>query len=161
MTPSCTFRAFVIFVKDMEISRRFYEQLLGQEVAMDHGLNVGYKSGLALWQQDYALNVIHGKPVKLKRGNDREIYFESGTIDAMYAAVMSVGAPMVHGIREQPWGQRVFRFHDPDNVVIEIGEPMDALVLRLKQGGMTDEEIEKKTTLPLEIIRALLASGAP
>jgi len=159
MTPSCTFRAFVIFVKDMETSRRFYEQLLGQEVAMDHGLNVGYKSGLALWQQDYALNVIHGKPVNLKRGNDLEIYFESGTIDEMYAAVRSAGTPMVHGIREQPWGQRVFRFHDPDKIVIEIGEPMDALVLRLKQEGMTDEEIEKKTTLPLEIVKTLLASN--
>ena len=128
---------------------------------MDHGLNVGYKSGLSLWQQDYALSVIHDKPVRLKRGNDLEIYFESGTIDEMYDAVRSAGAPIVHEIREQPWGQRVFRFHDPDKVVIEIGEPMDALVLRLKQGGMTDEEIEKKTTLPLEIVRTLLVSGIP
>ena len=161
MTPSCKLGAFVIFVKDMAISRRFYEQLLGQEVAMDHGLNVGYKSGLALWQQDYALSVIHGKPVNLERGNDLEIYFESETIDEMYAAVRSAGAPLVHEIREQPWGQRVFRFYDPDNIVIEIGEPMDALVKRLNQEGMTGEEIEKKTTLPLEIVRALLASGAP
>lgn len=126
---------------------------------MDLGLNVGYKSGLALWQQDYALSVIHGKPVKVKRGNNQEIYFESNAIDEMYAAVLSAGAPLVHDIREQPWGQRVFRFHDPDNVVIEIGEPMDALVMRLNREGMTDEEIEKKTTLPLEIVRALLASS--
>jgi len=161
MTPSCRFGAFVLFVKDMETSRRFYEQLLGQEVAMDHGLNVGYKSGLSLWQQDYALSVIHDKPVRLKRGNDLEIYFESGTIDEMYDAVRSAGAPIVHEIREQPWGQRVFRFHDPDKIVIEIGEPMDALVKRLKREVMTDDEIVKKTTLPREIVLALLASAAP
>ena len=52
-------------------------------------------------------------------------------------------------------------FHDPDKVVIEIGEPMDALVQRLTQDGMTDEEIVKKTTLPLELVRVLLASNVP
>lgn len=159
MTPSCRLTAFVLLVSDMERSRRFYEQVLGQEVAMDHGLNVGYKSGLALWQQDYALSVIHGKPVNITRGNDQEIYFESNAIDEMYAAVLSAGAPLVHDIREQPWGQRVFRFRDPDNVVIEIGEPMDALVVRLKQEGHSEAEIAAKTTLPREMIRTILTSG--
>ena len=149
--------AFVLFVKDMAASRTFYETVLGQEVAMDHGLNVGYKSGLALWQQDYALNVIHGKKTRSKKGNDLEVYFEYEEVDAAYAAVRSPGAEIVHEIREQPWGQRVFRFHDPDHFVIEIGEPMDALVRRLNRYGMSEEAIHIKTTLPAEIIRAILS----
>jgi predicted enzyme related to lactoylglutathione lyase len=156
MTADYRLTAFVLMVKDMETSRKFYETVLGQEVAMDHGLNVGYKSGLALWQQDYALNVIYGKTVKPEKGNDVEIYFESENINEAFTSVRSYGAVIVHEIREQPWGQRVFRFRDPDNFVIEIGEPMDALVRRLTREGMTIKEIVAKTTLPEEIIRAFL-----
>jgi predicted enzyme related to lactoylglutathione lyase len=156
MTTDYRLTAFVLMVKDMETSRKFYETVLGQEVAMDHGLNVGYKSGLALWQQDYALNVIHGKSVKPEKGNDVEIYFESEKIDEAFTSVRSYGAVIVHEIREQPWGQRVFRFCDPDNFVIEIGEPMDALVRRLIREGMTVKEVVTKTTLPEEIIRTFL-----
>ena len=156
MTAEYKLTAFVLFVKDMEASRKFYETVLLQEVAMDLGLNVGYKSGLALWQQDYALNVIHGRKVTPQKGNDIEVYFESEKIDEAYASVRSYGAEFVHEIREQPWGQRVFRFHDPDGFVIEIGEPMDSLVRRLSREGMTGEEILTKTTLPAEIVQALL-----
>lgn len=155
MTADCKFSAFVLFVKDMAVSRKFYETVLCQEVAMDHGINVGYKSGLALWQQDYALEVIHGKKKKPKKGNDLEVYFESEKIDEAFTAVKTYGAEIVHDIREQPWGQRVFRFHDPDNFVIEIGEPLDALVRRLKREGMTQEAICAKTTLPAEMVRAI------
>jgi predicted enzyme related to lactoylglutathione lyase len=156
MTAEYKLTAFVLFVKDMEASRKFYETVLLQEVAMDLGLNVGYKSGLALWQQDYALNVIHGRKVTPKKGNNFEVYFESEKIDEAYASVQSSGAALVHEIREQPWGQRVFRCHDPDGFVIEIGEPMDALVRRLNREGMTGEEIVIKTTLPAEIVQAIL-----
>jgi len=156
MTAAYALTAFVLMVKDMETSRRFYETVLGQEVAMDLGINVGYKSGLALWQQDYALNVIHGKTTEPKKGNDVEIYFESERIDEACSAVRSYGAEIVHEIREQPWGQRVFRFFDPDNFIIEIGEPVDALVCRLKQEGMSIPEIVAKTTMPEEIIRSIL-----
>ncbi|MDD1686304.1 VOC family protein [Methanoregula sp.] len=156
MAAQCKLTAFVLMVKDMDVSRKFYESVLRQEVAMDHSLNVGYTSGLALWQQDYALNVIHGRTVKPEKGNDVEVYFESANVDDAYASVRSYGAEIVHGIREQPWGQRVFRFHDPDGFVIEIGEPMDALVRRLNREGMTEAEIGKKTTLPAGIVRAIL-----
>ncbi len=156
MTPASTLTAFVLMVKDMAVSRRFYETVLKQEVVMDLGVNVGYKSGLALWQQDYALNVIHGKKTEPKNGNTFEIYFESADIDEMYSAVRSYGLDFVHEIREQPWGQRVFRFFDPDHFVIEIGEPVDALVRRLSRDGMTISEIVKKTTMPEDVVRAML-----
>jgi len=156
MTSACTLTAFVLMVKDMERSRRFYETVLSQEVAMDLGVNVGYTSGLALWQQDYALNVIHGKKTEPKSGNMIEVYFESADIDEMYSAVRSYGSEFVHEIREQPWGQRVFRFFDPDNFIIEIGEPVDALVRRLSREGMGITEIVKKTTMPEDVVRAIL-----
>ncbi len=156
MTAEIKLTAFVLFVEDMEVSRRFYEILLKQEVAMDHGLNVGYKSGLALWQREYALNVIHNRKTEPKKGNDTEVYFESENVHEVFASVSSYGAEIVHDIREQPWGQRVFRFNDPDGFIIEIGEPMDALVRRLDREGMTGDEIATKTTLPAGIVQAIL-----
>ena len=30
---------------------------------------------------------------------------------------------LVHPIRMEPWGQRVFRIFDPDKHVVELGEP--------------------------------------
>ncbi|MEI7857893.1 MAG: hypothetical protein WCH85_10375, partial [Methanomicrobiales archaeon] len=76
MTAEYKLMAFVLLVKDMEVSREFYETVLFQDVAMDHGLNVSYKSGLALWQQEYALNVIHGRVVRRRKGNDLEYPLE-------------------------------------------------------------------------------------
>jgi hypothetical protein len=31
---------------------------------------------------------------------------------------------LIHPILQQAWGQRVFRFYDPDRHIVEIGEPM-------------------------------------
>ena len=46
------FQSPVIFVKDIDISRRFYEDLLDQTVDIDFGPNIAFKSGFALWQVD-------------------------------------------------------------------------------------------------------------
>jgi uncharacterized glyoxalase superfamily protein PhnB len=31
---------------------------------------------------------------------------------------------LIHPIVEQAWGQRVFRFYDPDGHAVEVGEPL-------------------------------------
>lgn len=48
---------------------------------MDVGRNVGFTSGLALWQRDYALTVIYREKVEPRKGNDVEVYFEAEEID--------------------------------------------------------------------------------
>jgi uncharacterized membrane protein (UPF0127 family) len=30
----------------------------------------------------------------------------------------------IHELREQPWKQKIIRIYDPDNNILEIGEPM-------------------------------------
>jgi catechol 2,3-dioxygenase-like lactoylglutathione lyase family enzyme len=54
-----TYQSSVMFVQDIAASRRFYEDLLGQEVDMDFGPNVGFKGGFALWQVDHAFQMIY------------------------------------------------------------------------------------------------------
>ena len=61
------FQSSVIFVQDIPASRQFYEGLLGQQVLMDHGPNVGYVGGFALWQAEHAYQTIFGRPCQAKR----------------------------------------------------------------------------------------------
>ena len=157
MIPDCRLSAFVLFVSNIEQSKRFYQNILGLEIAMDLGINVGFTNGLALWQKDYALNVIHGTKTPPVKGNDVEIYFETGAIDRAWEAARSQGVEVVHEPREQRWGQRVFRVCDPDRFIVEFGEPMPVVILRMQREGMTEEDIVKKTTMPTEIVHQVLA----
>ena len=60
---SIQFLSSVLFVQDVEASRNFYEKLLGQEVEMDFGPNVGFKGGFAIWQIDHASQMIFERPM--------------------------------------------------------------------------------------------------
>ncbi|HNY21334.1 MAG TPA: VOC family protein [Treponemataceae bacterium] len=150
--------SFVLFVSDVARSRDFYVTVLGQEVAMDIGnINVGFKSGLAIWERKYATNTIFGS--EAAPGGDRsdsEVYFETDDIDAAFKKASAAGVELVHPVRVQPWQQRVFRLYDPDGFVVEIGESMDVTVKRLAAEGLSPDAIAAKTFMPIEAVRAML-----
>ena len=62
-------------------------------------------------------------PLALWPARNVLFYFEDDDIDACFARIKDRVA-LIHPIVRQSWGQRVFRFHDPDGHAIEIGEPM-------------------------------------
>ena len=62
---------------------------------------------------------------------------------------------LVHPIREHSWGQRALRLYDPDGHVIEVGEPMSAVVRRFLSQGLTLEETARRMDVPLEYLTAL------
>lgn len=35
---------------------------------------------------------------------------------------------LIHPVERQAWGQRVFRFYDPDGHAVEVGEPQNSAV---------------------------------
>lgn len=147
----------VIFVKDMPASRRFYENLLGRQVLMDHGPNVGYVGGLALWQVDHAHEIMFGRTCAAdKLGQDNfELYFETSELEAVHTQMIQAGVPLVHPLIEQPWGQRVFRVYDPDGHIVEIGEPMDAVIARFLRQGLTVAQVAQRTSMPVEIVQQM------
>ncbi len=51
------------------------------------------------------------------------LYFENEDLDAAFNRIAE-HVDLIHEVRRQFWGQRVFRFFDPDGHIIEIGEPM-------------------------------------
>ncbi len=148
------YQSAVLFVEDMARSREFYEKVLDQQVLMDHGLNVGYQAGFALWQRSSAAAAL-GCEVNPDSAPQFELYFESAEIEAWGKRLSEAGVTWVHPIVEQPWRQRVLRVADPDGYIVEIGEPLPAVIQRLLQTGLSATEIAGQMFMPVEIVQQL------
>ena len=117
-----SFQGPAVLVRDINVSRRFYEQALGQEVLADHGVHL-VLGGFFLWQADAAAPVMLGPDGKTPTplGQDNfELYFETEDLDAAWTTAEKHGATALHPMVEQPWGQRGFRLADPDGHVVEV-----------------------------------------
>jgi catechol 2,3-dioxygenase-like lactoylglutathione lyase family enzyme len=150
-----------IFVEDINASRRFYEKLLDQEVDIDFGPSVGFKSGFALWQVDHAYEIICGHAPNRSEHlgpQNFELISETADLDALSAQLAEAGVEFVHPLCEQPWGQRVFRIYDPDGHTLEVAEPMPAVIARLLGEGMPADAVAARTGMPLEVVEQV-ASG--
>jgi catechol 2,3-dioxygenase-like lactoylglutathione lyase family enzyme len=149
----------VLFVKDIAVSRQFYEGIFGQQVDTDFGKNVGYTSGLALWEAGVAHQIIYareyGDPDPLGQQNF-EVYFESDEIEAAWQELQSKDVTVIQPLYEQPWGQRTLRVEDPDGHIVDVGEPMPLAIKRLASQGLDQRAIEAKTMMPISVIKGIL-----
>ena len=148
----------LIAVQDIEKSRKFYEEVLNQEVEIDHGANVSFKAGFAIHDAGHYQELIgESSPIKTDlEKNFMELYFESENLDEIQEKLDSLNCKFLHRMREQPWGQRVMRFYDPDGYIIEVGEPLEFVVRRFASQGFSTEEISEKSSMPVEFVRMVL-----
>lgn len=156
-----SFRSAVLFVEDVERSKTFYTKVLEQVVELDLGVNVGFVGGLALWDRTYVNDLLYaGKmPAGKVPAPTMEVYFETAEIEVLAGRLEKAGVRFLHLLKEQPWAQRVIRFFDPDGHLVEVAEPMPAVVVRLSAEGLSAAEIGERTTLPPHIVEAMLGSG--
>ena len=76
------FSCSVIAVKNIEISKKFYETVLNQKIISDFGINVTFEGDFAL-QQGYSEMIgIPENEVKQK-SNNFEMYFEEEKFDEL------------------------------------------------------------------------------
>lgn len=141
----------LITVSDIKISRNFYEKILGQKVKFDFGENVTFHGDFAIHLQSHFKELIDNKEIR-HGGNNFELYFEYDNIEQIVNILKEHDVSFVHEIREQPWRQKVVRFYDPDKNIIEIGESMEHLIFRLKNEGMSIEQISKTTYMPIVFV---------
>ena len=146
----------VISVADISAARKFYEELFGVEVYQDYGRNIAFTCGLAL-QQDFDWLVNIPKEKVLKKSNNAEVVFEEQNFDGFlnklkeYSEIEYLGEVIEHS-----WGQRVIRFYDLDEHLIEVGEDMQMVVKRFLASGMTMEEVSAKMDVSIEDLTKLL-----
>jgi catechol 2,3-dioxygenase-like lactoylglutathione lyase family enzyme len=117
----------IVFVKDIDVSKRFYIDIIGLNMIDDYETIVFFENRFVIHS---AKSIIHTVYKKDLPGSDHEqgkrnilIYFESDDLEGMYQKIEGAGVRIIHGIEKQAWGQRVFRFYDPDDHMVEIGEP--------------------------------------
>lgn len=133
--------ACLLSVKDINKARAFYEEIFDLKVDADFGINVGFDCGLAL-QQDFSwLTGIPSEEIK-DRENSFEVYFEMKDFDEFVAKLKKRNdIRLLHDVKEHGWGQRVIRFYDLDNHLIEVGESMKSVIEKFMDQGMTLEEV--------------------
>ena len=114
----------LIVVKDIEKSRKFYQDLFGIELVLDNDGNMILTEGLVLQDEKIWKSFLDRDIVP--RSNSCELYFEEQDIESfveklerLYPSIEYVNPLMTHS-----WGQRVIRFYDLDGNLIEVGTPM-------------------------------------
>ena len=150
------YTGFVISVKDINASKKFYEELFDLEVYQDYGINITFDCGLSL-QQDFDWLINIEKEKIIEKANDHEICFEEENFDA-FLKRLSVYPQIEYldDVIEHSWGQRVVRFYDLDKHIIEVGESMKMVIIRFIDRGMTTEQISKKMDVSVADLKKLL-----
>jgi catechol 2,3-dioxygenase-like lactoylglutathione lyase family enzyme len=157
-----SYQSSIIFVRDIAASRHFYEDLLGQQAEIDHGLSVIFQGGFALWQIAHAFQTIYGRAPdtgKQLGSQNYELHFETADAQAASARLSEAGVEFVHPLREMPWGKRIFRVRDPDGHIVAVGETMAAVIARLLGEGLSAEAVAERTALPLVVVKQIAEKG--
>lgn len=113
------------FVADINKAKKFYQEVMQLNVIEDHGNFVRFENGFALHDAASLHYSVFGNNVPQSEPFGRQnlvLYFEVDDLDAAFERSQTL-VDMIHPIQCQDWGQRVFRFHDPDGHIVEIGEP--------------------------------------
>jgi catechol 2,3-dioxygenase-like lactoylglutathione lyase family enzyme len=117
------FRAPILFVHDLDRSKRFYVDVMGFSVDWAEGNVVVFNEGLEIHEGTSLQKTVWGETDGLDEAYGRRnliLYFEHEDIEAAFAAV-APHVRLIHPVEKQAWGQRVFRCYDPDGHAIEVG----------------------------------------
>ena len=144
------YKSTLIAVSDMEKSRQFYHDVLGMNVVADFGANVTLDGGLVL-----QTSFIRTDNIVLPH-NAGELYFEEEDMDAFCEHLKRFDVNYVHPLFEHRWGQRFVRFYDPDKHIIEVGEKLDAVILRFMEQGLSAEETAIRMDIAVDYVTACL-----
>jgi catechol 2,3-dioxygenase-like lactoylglutathione lyase family enzyme len=117
----------IVFVRDITVSTKFYSELLGLKIMNSYPAIVWFENNLAIHDAGALYNTIYKKdlpaPASTQGKDNIDIYFECKNLEKLYDRLKRAGVEFIHHIEKQAWGQKVIRFYDPDNHIVEIGEP--------------------------------------
>lgn len=151
------FHSTVIMTKNIEKLRVFYQEVLQQEVEVDFGTCIGFKNGFSLWQltEAYPISKKLGRTFSASGNKNLELCFETDDFDAVLSKLKTFDIKYLHPKVEELWGQQTVRFFDPEDNLVEIGESIPCFVRRFYNQGLTVEEVSKRTSVPLEMVKSV------
>jgi len=145
----------LIAISDLEKSKRFYQEVLGQKIVLDLGKNVWF-TGFAI-QLDFAALLSIQENTVVKKSHNFELYFEEEDFDGFLKHLKKFdNVEYVHPPMKHDWQQRVVRIYDPDQHIIEIGESMSVIARRYLQQGFSPEETSKIIQHPIEFVKSCM-----
>jgi uncharacterized glyoxalase superfamily protein PhnB len=116
----------VLLVADVAGSARFYEKHFGFKSLFASDWYVHLQSS-----EDETVNLAfvsldhHTVPPEGRKAASGIILnFEVEDPDAIYAKVQAAGLPILHSLRDEPFGQRHFITSDPNGVMIDVIKPI-------------------------------------
>lgn len=117
-------KSFLIVVKDIDKSLKFYQDVFGLELLLDNDGNMILSDGLVLQAENHWRSFL-GRDV-IPCNNASELYFEESDIEGFVRKLETLypETEYVNKLMTHSWGQRVVRFYDPDGNLIEVGTPM-------------------------------------
>lgn len=149
------FKNPLLVVSDMDISVKFYKEVLGLRKIMDFGENVTLTGGVCLQTKETWAEFIENDSLSFG-GKTYEIYFEEDDFDSFANKLKNLDINYVHPVKEHSWGQRVVRFYDPDCHIIEVGENIKTVCKRFLESGMTPEQTAERMDVPLKFVKGCI-----
>lgn len=116
------FRNAIIFTKDIERSKAFYNGLLGLVIKNDFGSFVMFEGNFSLHSADVFYEYLNKPYNGENMGRDNlDLYFTSDDLEAVQARLKKANVTFIHEIQKCPWGESILRVYDPDGHIVEIG----------------------------------------
>ncbi|MDR0333886.1 MAG: VOC family protein [Dysgonamonadaceae bacterium] len=158
----------LLIVSDLQKSKAFYQNVLGQETIMDTPEMVSFgnheHAQLSLSPADYFKKDVKDRwlTVKMKtspKTNNFQLYFEVEDLEAVAEKIKAVeGIELIYDVGENfsSFPQRGIRFYDFDGHLIEVAESLQVLARRLLAQGMNIEEVAEQFGDSVETIQEIL-----
>lgn len=146
------YQSIMLVVRDIRKSKKFYKDILDLDIIGDFGANVILTDNIALQDLNKWKEFIDNREVVLGN-NDKEIYFEEDNFDDFVEKLENRNIDFVHRIKEHSWGQRAVRFYDLDKHIIEVAEPLEIVIKRFLNSGLSIEDTAKRMDVPVEYIK--------
>lgn len=100
--------------QDVSAAKRFYHDILGLDLVMDHGWIATYGSDERMSVQvSFACEGGNGTPVP-------DLSIDVDDVDAALAAMKDAGIAVEYGPADEPWGVRRFYVRDPFGRLVNI-----------------------------------------
>jgi lactoylglutathione lyase len=121
--------AMVLFIRDLDTCRAFYQDILGLQLKDSDSDSAGFSLGnqyFLLMKTSAAAHMIGDSQLALKNeGGPRGFLAASvDNIDITYETLKSKGVTCLNPPTDQSWGLRTAYFADPEGNIWEINQPI-------------------------------------